>query len=306
MSLKIASVAMMAMTVLASPAMAQDEVDKPDHAVGTDVSYSTDADETDVLRIGINLDWHYRSPEDYKGFRLERVWFRPSGQSRTSDDRLYFRAADRLGSWKFNTAIGTDGETVLGNAAIHNEASIRQEYFVERDKVETPLGVSRGIYYTFGGAAVDLPLGAQTQLTLLGGVQEFTGSNVRTHLRATLIQVVKPSWGLSAQLRTRYSHNSEPGEFDYFSPRWHAEALPVLQVRRFSGGWRYLAAAGLGAQRDSRSGWRQSRYVNLRVASPAARAGWSLTGELLYNSTPVIESDSYHYLRVNFGLNRAF
>ena len=73
MSLKIASVAMMAMTVLASPAMAQDEVDKPDHAVGTDVSYSTDADETDVLRIAIHLDWHYRSPEDYKGFRLERV-----------------------------------------------------------------------------------------------------------------------------------------------------------------------------------------------------------------------------------------
>ena len=306
MSLKIASVAMMAMAVVASPAMAQEAVVESDHAVGGDVSFSSDADETDVLRVGINLDWYHRGPEHYKGFRLERVWFRPSGQSRTSDDRLYFRVADSLSSWKYNAAVGTDGDTVLGNAAIHNEASVRQEYFVERDKVETPLGVSRGIYYTFGGAAVDLPLGPQTQLTLLGGLQEFTGSNVRTHLRASLIQMVKPSWGLSAQLRTRYSHNSEPGEFDYFSPRWYAEALPVLQVRRFSGGWRYLAAAGLGAQRDSRSGWRQARYLNARVTSPAAPAGWSLSGEILYSSTPVTESEAYHYLRANFGLTRAF
>jgi len=118
--------------------------------------------------------------------------------------------------------------------------------------------------------------------------------------------VVKPKWGLSAQLRTRYFRNSDPNEFDYFSPRWYAEILPVLQVRRFSGGWRYLAAGGWGAQRDSRSGWRQSRYLNLRVNGPADRKGWGVAGDLTYSNMPITNSDTYDYLRVSLGLTRIF
>lgn len=307
-SLKIASFAVTAMLVITRPAMAQDTAvtaSTPEYAIGTDLLFSTDADKTDVFRLGVNVDWHHTGPEEYRGFRLERIAYRPSGQSRTVDHRLYFRTADSVGGWKYSAALGTDGDTVLGNAAIHNEAPIRQEYFVERDKVETPIGVSRGIYYTFGGAAVDLPLAEQTQLTLLGGLQEFTGSNLRAHVRANLIHVVKPDWGFSAQLRTRYFRNSDPDEYDYFSPRWYVEGLPVLQVRRFSGGWRYLAAAGLGAQRDSRSGWRQSRYLNLGVTSPA-RLGWAVAGDVLYSSTPITNSDTYHYARVNLSVRRAF
>ena len=306
MNLKVAGAALTTLLVMTRPALAQDKANTFGHSIGTDFSFSTDADETEVIRLGANLDWHYKGPDDYQGLRVERVWFRPSGQARTVDDRLYFRVADSLPRWKFNAAVGTDGDTVLGNAAIHNEAPIRQEYFVEREKVETPLGVSRGIYYTFGGAAVDVPLDERLQLTLLGGLQEFTGSNLRTHLRANLIYVVKPEWGLSAQLRTRYFRNSDPREYDYFSPRWYAEVLPVVQIRRFSGGWRYLAAAGIGSQRDSGSGWRSSRYLNLRMTSPTGRQGWALTGDLVYNSTPVTNSDAYHYLRANLGLNRAF
>lgn len=305
MSAKIATSAIMALLVVAQPASAQDADPIEGPAIGGDLSYSTDADKTDVVRLGANLDWQYGGADDYRGFRLERVSFRPSGQSRTVDHRLYFRTADSVRGWKYNATVGTDGDTVLGNAAIHNEARFRQEYFIEREKVETPLGVSQGIYYTFGGAAIDLPLSDRTQATLVGGLQEFTGSNLRTHVRANLIHVVEPAWGLSAQLRTRYFHNSDPGEYDYFSPKWYAEVLPVLQVRRFSAGWRYLAAGGLGAQRHSQSEWRQSGYLNLRVTSPAARRGWAATGDFLYNTTPTTDSEAYHYLRLNLGLRRA-
>ena len=79
----------------------------------------------------------------------------------------------------------------------------------------------------------------------------------------------------------------------------------MLQLRRFSGGWRYLAAAGFGAQRDSDSGWRQSRFLNLGVTSPA-RGGWALVGDVLYSSTPITNSDTYHYTRFNLSLTRAF
>jgi hypothetical protein len=139
----------------------------------------------------------------------------------------------------------------------------------------------------------------------VGGVQPFTGDNVRTHLRANYVHVLKPELGLSAQLRTRYFRNSVPREYDYYSPRWYAQLLPVLQLRRFSKGWMYLVAGGIGAQRDNVSGWRRSSYFNARVTSPA-RSGWALTGALLYSETPTATGQSYNYRQVNFGVTRSF
>lgn len=98
----------------------------------------------------------------------------------------------------------------------------------------------------------------------------------------------------------------EPGEFDYYSPRWYAEVLPVPQIRRFVGGWQLLGAAGYGAQRASGSGWRSSRYLNARVTSPAFRKDWALTGGLLYTNTPVSTGFTYRYLQLNLGVTRAF
>jgi hypothetical protein len=290
----------------AASAAAPDAATTPNHAVGIDLAFSTDADDTSVLRTGANFDWRYHGPDDYLGLRLERLAYRPSGQARTTDERVYLRAADQLGAWTYHAAVGTDGHTVVGSVSANDQARFRKEIFVERDKVETPLGIAKPIFYTFGGATVDVPLGAATQLTLLGGLQDFTGSNVRTHARVNFIQVLKRDWGLSGQVRTRYFHNSDPGEYDYFSPRWYAEVLPVLQVRRFVGGWQYLAAGGWGAQRDSRSDWRQSRYLNVRVSSPAARRGWIISADATYSNVPITNSATYDYVRATLGLTRAF
>ncbi len=290
---------------IAAPAAAQDEA--PRHSIGTDISYSSNADDTEVVRLGLNADVRYRSEEDYLGLRLERNIYRPSGLDRRHDSRVYLRLARPIGDWKASSTIGTDGHNVYGSASLHDDSPWRKEVFVERDKVETPIGVSRPITYTFAGAALDLPLAKSTQATVLGGVQTFTGDNVRTHLRANFIQVVQPDWGLSLQLRTRYFHNSVPREYDYFSPRWYAEVLPMVQVRRFVGGWRALAAAGFGAQRDNASDWRQSRYLNLRLTSPQDRMGWALNTDLTYSNLPVTNfSDRYSYFRVTAGLARHF
>lgn len=290
-----------------------------------DLSYSSDADQIDVVRLGGNFDWHYRSREEYQGFRVERVWFDADGQSVKTDDRVYLRWADSFHDLKFVVNAGTDGHTIIGSASVHNEAPLRQEIFVERDKIETPQGFRRGLYSTFLGSAIDVPLGSRSQITFLGGLQEFSGSNVRTHARANLIHVIKRDWGLSAQLRTRYFHNTHPGEYDYFSPRRYGEILPVLQVRRFQGGWRYLAAAGWGMQRDSnrrvlgftnvngffvpleaKSRWRESRYLNFKVTSPGIAKGWAVAGDFIYSNTPVTDGATYDYARVTLGLTRIF
>jgi hypothetical protein len=292
-----------ALIVAAIPAPAAAELAP---AVGADVFYSSDAEDTEVVKAGINLDLRYAGPERHWGVRVERAHFTPLGHDGRTMDRAYVRAADTIGGWNWGATVGSDGQTVLGSLSVHNNRPFRQEYFVEREIIETPLGVARGIYYTFAGAAIDLPADDRNVVTLFAGVQPFTGDNVRTHLRATYVHVLKPDWGLSAQLRTRYFHSSHPGEFDYYSPRWYAEVLPVLQVRRFVGGWQFLGAAGYGAQRDSESHWRSSRYLNARFTSPAFQKDWALTGGILYTNTPVSTGFTYRYLQFNIGLTKAF
>jgi hypothetical protein len=276
------------------------------HAVGTDLFFSTDAEHTDVVKAGLNLDFHYDGPEKYLGIRLEKAWFKPLDQSWEGRERAYLRAANSLGKWKWNATVGSDGHTVLGAAGIHDEAKFRKEFFVEREILETPMGLKKGIYYTFAGAALDLPANDRNVLTLVAGVQDFTGSNVRSHLRATFVHVLKPESGLSVQLRSRYFHDSVPHEYDYYSPRWYVQAVPVLQLRRFTNsGWRYLVAAGVGVQRDSDTDWRRSSYFNASVTSPPRR-GWSGNAALLFSETPTTAGNSYNYLQLTAGLTHAF
>lgn len=294
--------------VLSPPAaaVAQNAQGTSSPAIGADLFYSSDAEDTEILRSGINFDLRRTGPEQYYGLRVERARFRPLGQQGRTMERAYARAANSADRWTWKATVGTDGHTILGSASIHDDSRARKEVFVEREIVETPLGVSRGIYYSFAGAAIDLPADDRNIVTLFAGVQPFTGNNVRKHLRATYVRVLKPEWGLSAQLRTRYFHSSEPGEFDYYSPRWYVEALPVLQVRRFIGGWQILGAAGYGAQRDSESGWRSSRFFNARVTSPAFQKDWALSGGLLYTNTPVSTGFTYRYLQLNLAVSKAF
>lgn len=292
--------------ILAGPALAQ-RAEAPSHAVSSDITYSSDADRTDVLRLGVNLDPHYRDKDDYLGLRFERITYRPSGGKRIHEQRVSVRAARGFGGgWVGRAQVGSDGDHLLGSVSVNDNSPFRKEVFVEREKVETQRGVTRPILSTFLGAAIDLPLAKHTQATMLGGVQEFTGHNVRTHARFNLIQVLSEEAGLSAQLRNRWTRNSVPGEFDYFSPREHVEVLPVLQLRRFRGGWQYLLAGGYGAQHDTGTDWRPLRYINARVSSPPGRRGFMLAADLTYSNTPVGTGNTYDYARASLSVGSAF
>lgn len=275
------------------------------HAVGMDVFASTDADNSDVVRAGLNLDLRYRDQADYLGLRVEKAWYRPLGQPAIDKERVFLRYADGAGDWNWNAQVGTDGDTMIGSASIHDDAEFRKEFFVERDVVETPRGLKDGIYYTFGGAALDLPVDKRNSFTVLAGVQEFTGRNVRLHARANYVHLLKPDWGLSAQLRTRFFRSTEPREYDYYSPRWYLQVLPVLQLRRYSGGWRYMVAGGVGAQRDAVSDWRASYYVAGEITSPQVGSNWFFKAGAQYSNIPQ-NSGAYDYGQLTIGLAKAF
>ena len=290
----------------AAPAVAETAEDQPfRHAVSTDLFASTDADNTEVYRAGVNLDLKYLGEEQLLGVRYEQAWYKPLGQRTRRRERAFLRYADKGKEWAWTSQIGTDGHTVLGSASIHNNAKFRQEFFVERDLVETPRGVDEGIYYTFVGAALDLPVDQNNGFTLIGGVQEFTGKNVRFHARGTYTHSIKSDWGLSFQLRSRYYHSTHPREFDYYSPSYYLQILPVIQMRRYSGGWRYLLAGGVGAQRDVVTEWRQSRFAAAEVSSPANRRGWFIKASAQYSNTP-FRTGIYDYGQLTVGIGKRF
>lgn len=266
-------------------------------AVGVEVFASDDADETAVLKSGLTFDFSHRDIAHYQGIKLEDARFSPFGGATTRQRRVYYRFADTGGRWKWNGNLGSDGRTWLGNASIFTEDRWRREYFVEREIIETPQGLDRGLYYTFLGAAFDLPADKRNFFTAFAGVQDFSGENRRLHARGRYIRVLNEDLGLSAQLRLRYFYNSEPREFDYYSPRWYAEAIPVLQLRRFHGGWSYRAAAGWGRQRDIDSRWRDARLLEVSVTSPKS-GDWFFKADLTYNNTPVNTGYTYRYTQL--------
>lgn len=298
----VAAAALLASSAAAAAQEAQ-VLDGP--GVGADVFYSTDADDTEVLRTGITFDLKHSGPESYLGLRLEKARFNPVGSGWRAMERAYVRFARPFGEWKAAATVGTDGHTVIGSATVHDEAKFRKEFFIERDIVETRRGVDEGIYYTFAGAAIDLPLNERNVATLVGGIQEFTGDNVRKHLRGNFVHMLAPEQGISVQLRGRYFHDSHPREYDYYSPRWYAQVLPVLQVRRFIKGWRLLAAGGVGVQRDADTDWRRSAYFNAGVQSPET-SRWSVNGDILFSETPTVGGSSYNYLQFRAGVLRRF
>lgn len=301
------AVTLLALTTLATPVAAQ-ELDSS-AAAGAEVFYSSDSDDTEVVRAAIDLDISNRGEDRRYGIRLEKAWYDPSATGTRERERVFLRAADVSGDWNWSALVGTDGDTVIGSASVHDSSPWRKEAFVERDIVATPRGLEEGIYSTFAGAALDIPADDSNIFTVLGGVQEFTGDNVRLHARANFVHVVDKEFGLSAQLRTRYFHSSDPNEFDYYSPRYYVQALPVIQMRRFVERWELVGVVGVGAQRDANSDWKRSDFLNLRVRSPKNDENWQLHADLTYTNQPgdsAISGSDYSYFQTRFGFLRRF
>jgi hypothetical protein len=281
--------------LLALPAPATHAVE----AIRTDLFASDAADDTWLVRSGATWLYRYDDATHYRGIEVERLRLHVPGRAPEDRDRAYWRFADGRGEWTWQGRVGTDGETVLGAASLVHEVLRRQEFFIERDLVETRQGLD-GLHHTFVGAAFDWPVGdgeRQVATTLIG-VQDFDGGNVRGHARARYTLVLSPRLGVSAQLRARAFHDSAPGSADYYSPRWFAEVVPMLQWRRFHHGWRWQAAAGVGRQRDASSHWRPARHVEFSVTSPARARDWHLRVAALYSNAPTANGEAYGYRQV--------
>ena len=292
---------------------AAQETAPPEHigglrpGAGVEIFASTDAEDTDVLKVMGRALLNFSDRDKFMGVAFEKAWFKPLGQETKGEERAYPDLADTISDkWLWQARIGTDGHTVLGSANIRS-ADWKQSYFIEREIIETPQGLQKGIYYTFLGANFDLPLNDRNIVTAMAGVQKFTGKNERLHLRGSYIHVIEPEWGLSAQLRARYYHSTTPNEFDYFSPRDYVQVLPVLQLRRFdNSGWMYQVAGGYGAQHATGAKWQDARFASLRVESPVRARLPNVFLDVQYTNTSISGGLDYDYVMGRLGISFGF
>lgn len=273
-------------------------------AIDLQTYYSSDKAGFDTFKQLADLDFDYRDPEHYLGLAAQYARYQ-GPDFRTSYQRGYLRYADSHDngdgtSWKWNAMLGGDGHTWLGNAEIYRERAdgTRDDVFLERDIVETRDGTARNLYYTLLGVAEDFTFTPRWSVTGSLAVQDFTGDNTRTIFKGRLVYALVEDWGLSAQLRTRWFHDSHPYEYDYFSPRWYGEWIPTLQLRRFYGGNQFLVALGYGRQRTSDSGWTATKLAEIGWTSPK-RGAWYAKISAGYTNIPINTSYAYSYRYIN-------
>lgn len=252
-------------------------------ALRPEMFVSSDSDGATTLRQSMGWDLQRRDIEHWWGLRAERARFSRPGW-RESATRLFVRGAGGEGDWRWQAEAGTDGEALLGSASLISTDTARKEFFLERDVLETREGLRLGRVHTYAGAALDWPLAGRWSVNGLVGLQDFGGENLRRHLRGSLVYTLAPEQGLSLQLRLRQFDDSEARELDYFAPGRYRQALGVVQLRRFVGGYQWRIVAGWGRQSFTGGQDQASRMLELDFQTPKDRG---------------------HYLRASAGISDA-
>ncbi len=270
-------------------------------ALRADGFMSSDSDGNDVQRHSLGWDVSRQDIEHWWGLRFERARFSGDGWSER-EERLYLRAAGGDGGWRWRGEVGSNGDDLLGSASIHSTDAYRKEFFLERDVLETRQGMEEGLLSTFAGAAMDFPLSERWSANGLVGLQDFGGDNLRRHVRAAVVYGLVPSQGLSLQLRVRQANDSVRQEADYFAPGRYRQALGVVSMRRFVGGYQWRATAGYGRQDFTGVGSQPSRLLEVDFQTPKDR-GYYLRATAGYSDAPANTASgasdySYRYVRV--------
>ncbi len=270
-------------------------------ALRPELFVSSDTDGNHSQRSALGWDVRRTDIEHWWGLKVERARYSGTGW-REVQETLAVRAAGGDGGWRWQGEVGSNGQDLLGSASMHSTEEARKEFFIERAVLETRQGLALERVHTYAGAAMDFPMSARWSASALAGAQDFGAGNLRRHLRGNLVFALLPEQGLSLQLRLRQFNDSDPGELDYFAPGRYRQALAVVSMRRFVGGYQWRATAGLGRQDFTGVDSQPARLLELDFQTPKDR-GRFLRATLGYSDAPAdgasVGGDyRYRYARV--------
>ncbi|MHA3090975.1 hypothetical protein [Acinetobacter brisouii] len=271
-------------------------------AAGTEFFFSNDSDGFQTRKLSAEFFPKYESGDNYLGVRTSAYQYRSSNWSRDGQKISFIgRNIDTAtaNGWYVDSGLFTESShtvfTFDGSyrAALAKKTAI--EVFANRDLVETPTSLNRGVNSTFVGAAMDQ--GINEHLTVVGlvGSQFFSDDNRRDHGRLKLIYQPSLDLGLTVQARYRTYHSTKDNvDGDYFNPRNYEESMLALGWRHRFAGWTSGFTAGIGQERINKASGQQTQLFELNLQSPV-RGSHFFRMNAGYSNSASYNGPNYHY-----------
>jgi len=290
---------------LAGPCQAQD-VEKgaarSDMAFGTEAFVTNDSDHFQSRRVSAEFFPAFENADRYLGIRLGEYNYQQDSWRRNGKKLSFLaRSVETRTADGGNMEVGVfeqGGHTLLtldGSYRITPAKRTAVEFIVNRDWVETPKSLDRGIDFSIVGVAVDQGLGEHVTLVGLLGQQYFSDGNRRDLGRFRVIYQPSLDLGLTLQLRYRtYRSTHEDVDRAYFNPKSYSESMFAVGWRQRFNGWTASVTAGLGNEKINHEISQPTRLLDVNLQSPV-RGSQVFRFGFGYNRSTSFSGPSYQY-----------
>lgn len=272
-----ARLAWLAAGLIASGAVSAADAAASSHGGGANTFFANDSEGFSTGRIGLDYLPVYTNRGALTGVRVAATRYSQDGWSRDGQQLgAMVRSIDpaTLEGWQIEGGLSRQG----GHQLLSLDASYRTaiakassvEVFASRDWVETRRALDEGVRVTFAGAAFEQALGPHVTVVAVGGYQDFSDGNHRTHGRLKLIVQPDLELGLTLQARYRVYHGAgDEVRRSYFNPDRYDETMLAVGWRKRVNGWLGSLTAGLGRQHVGDAGATSTRLLEVALETPA-------------------------------------
>lgn len=272
-------------------------------AAGVTFDYSGDNESFYTRRLGLVYMPTYTHADFLSGVRYTSHHYEQNSWSR---DGRQFSVVHRqiepatANGWQMEAGIFNQGQhdllTADGNYRNLLTEDTGLEIFINRDWVETPAALDKGVNFTFGGLAIDHVLNSQFTIVGVAGLQNFSDYNFRNHGRVKLIYQPDPDVGLTLQLRYRaYTSSSNNVGYAYFNPSQYDETMLAIGWRKRVSGWMTTFTAGMGQQKVASDPNSPTHLLELGLQSPVWNQSHSLRLRATISQSASFNGPDYRY-----------
>lgn len=291
-----------ALCLASATCMAATDDESFKQAAGAALSVSSDNENFSIRQTAVQYLPKYNHAESLTGFRYTIHHFEQNDWSRSGQQVTFLHrnvVPATANGWQLETGLFRQGRhnllTVDGNYRVALAERTGLELFINRDWLENATALDRGIHFTFSGLALEQGLGSHITLVGLGGLQNFSDGNSRSHGRFNLVVQPNLDLGLTLQVRYRtYAASSEDVDGAYFNPSAYEQAMLALGWRQKVQGWNVSLTLGAGQQKVGDDPRTPTRLLEVGIQSPLNRT-YSLRLHGGLNQSASFSGPGYRY-----------